>query len=224
MSLVLHSDLTEKKTDRLARNLSYLMTRQRVKESDLARALNLPYVTIHRLVTGETTDPRLSTLQQLARYFSITLDELIGEKLPLNASEELFQIRKVPLLNWEIIADPEWKTHIEWNTWENWEPIALRHKEQLSLNAYALKTRHGMQPRFPLGTLLVIDPNVQAKDGDLIIVRLRADNAVSLRRLLVDPPSYQLESLTENIPNLEYNSQKHHLIGVVVLTLFYNTN
>lgn len=60
----------------LSHNLSLLMKGSNVSESDLARALNLPYNTIHRLISGYTTDPRISTLKSIAIYFNVSLDDL----------------------------------------------------------------------------------------------------------------------------------------------------
>lgn len=62
----------------LSRNLSLLMKENNISESELARALNLPYNTIHRLISGYTTDPRISTLKLIASYFSVSLDNLFN--------------------------------------------------------------------------------------------------------------------------------------------------
>lgn len=62
----------------LSNNLSLLMKENNVSESDLARALSLPYNTIHRLISGHTTDPRVSTLKSIAAYFNVSLDCLFN--------------------------------------------------------------------------------------------------------------------------------------------------
>lgn len=62
----------------LSNNLSSLMKENNISESDLARALNVPYNTIHRLITGHTTDPRVSTLKSIAAYFNVSLDCLFN--------------------------------------------------------------------------------------------------------------------------------------------------
>lgn len=39
----------------------------------------MPQPTIHRILTGESTEPRLSTLKPLADYFGVSVSELRGE-------------------------------------------------------------------------------------------------------------------------------------------------
>ncbi|MFA6301665.1 MAG: helix-turn-helix transcriptional regulator [Legionella sp.] len=62
----------------LSQNLSRLMKENNVSESELSRALGLPYNTIHRLISGDTTDPRISTLKSIAAYFNVSLDALFN--------------------------------------------------------------------------------------------------------------------------------------------------
>lgn len=60
----------------LSNSISLLMKENNISESDLARALSLPYNTIHRLISGHTADPRISTLKSIAAYFDVSLDSL----------------------------------------------------------------------------------------------------------------------------------------------------
>lgn len=68
---------------KLQRNLQYLMANKRVKSgSDLARQLGIPPPSINRILSGQITDPRCSTLMLLADYFEVRMDQLVGrEKL-----------------------------------------------------------------------------------------------------------------------------------------------
>jgi transcriptional regulator with XRE-family HTH domain len=58
-------------------------------------------MTIRRLLSGETTDPRISTLKLIADYFGVSIDSLI-EKGNLAASSNFGKARPlfVPKLNW----------------------------------------------------------------------------------------------------------------------------
>ena len=64
-------------THKLANNISTLLRMHGITENELAKALNIPYNTVRRLTTGSTTDPRISTLNIIANYFNVGLDELI---------------------------------------------------------------------------------------------------------------------------------------------------
>lgn len=51
-----------------------------MKPVDLARALDIPPPTIHRLVTDKSTRPYKSSLKPIADFFSIDMKQLLGEE------------------------------------------------------------------------------------------------------------------------------------------------
>lgn len=204
----------------LSINLSALMKHNNISESDLARALNVPYNTIHRLVNGHTTDPRLSTLKLIATYFNVGLDTLLTSnenKIP----ESHDNLRAVPIISWGQVTDNTLLNSIKNKNWNHWLPIPLASLDNLSLNAYALESRPSMQPRFPIGTFFIIDPKCAPIDGDLVLVNIKANNAVSLRELMIDPPITKLLPLIQNSEALSFNEIEHEIIGVIVLTMHH---
>lgn len=60
--------------------LKRLLQDNSLTANKLAVTLCIPTPTIHRLVTGEVQDPRLSTLTAIADYFDITIEQLVGRK------------------------------------------------------------------------------------------------------------------------------------------------
>ena len=75
--------LKRKQSTKLQRHLQRLLAESGVYSgSDLARQLHLPAPTINRILSGQVTDPRASTLILLADYFDVSIDQLLGrEKL-----------------------------------------------------------------------------------------------------------------------------------------------
>jgi len=205
--------------DTLSRNLSFLIKRDGISESDLARALNIPYNTIRRINSGFTTDPRMSTLKAIANYFDVSLDELTGEKASPVHSSENKSPRSVPIFNWEDISHPNFLADTNLKNWPNWKPIALTSTEDLSNEAYALESKRSMQPRFPTGTVFIVDPNKNPIDGDLVLVRIVENNEVSLRDLIIDPPDWHLLPILKNLQTLVYKKNDHKIIGIVMLTI-----
>lgn len=60
----------------VARNLQALMLKAGTNPHELQRATGVPQPTIHRILTGESSDPRSQTLQPLADFFKITVSDL----------------------------------------------------------------------------------------------------------------------------------------------------
>lgn len=64
---------------KLQKNLFNLMVKKGIRSgSDLARQLDIPPPSINRILSGQITDPRCSTLILLADYFDVSIDDLLG--------------------------------------------------------------------------------------------------------------------------------------------------
>lgn len=204
----------------LSKNIEILLEKNKITEGELARILNIPYNTVNRLATGFTTDPRVSTLQLIADYFQISLDALMSEGDPTQEDKKKIKMpHLVPLFTWDDISKSEFDIHMDKSNWTNWYPIILVNTENLSEHAYALESKRSMQPRFPVGTIFIVDPITTPIDGDLILVRMLENDAVSLRDLIIDPPNWQLSPIHGNTPVLLYNENIHCIIGIIVFTI-----
>jgi transcriptional regulator with XRE-family HTH domain len=208
----------------IADNLRALFKKRRVSESEVALALNIPVMTIRRLLSGETTDPRVFTLKTIADYFDISVDVLLEEKeaQPLELSGKNKSIF-VPVFDWatlekssSIIKD------INLSEWKDWHLVSLWNSLNLGKNSFALESRPFMYPRFQNGTLFIIDPDTSPSDGDLVLIKINKSNEITLRELKIDSPDWQLHPVVPGSTVLEYDNETYSVVGVVLLTLFYN--
>ena len=202
----------------LAKNLSALMEHHHITIAELARTLKLPHNTVRRLITGEITNPRLSTLTLIAHYFDVSLDTLTDNHYgqPIDTQKKAY--RSVPIFNWNDIANDEFFKTINRNHWKKWQPIPLTNSENLSEHAYALESRKSMQRRFPEGSLFIIDPKEKAIDTDLVLIRINSTHEITLRDLVIDPPNSLLKPITREGPDIILDKEEHTIIGVVILT------
>jgi phage repressor protein C with HTH and peptisase S24 domain len=60
----------------LQKNLDWLIKRKKTSPYELQRVTGVPQPTIHRIQTGESSDPRTKTLQPLADYFGVSVADL----------------------------------------------------------------------------------------------------------------------------------------------------
>lgn len=56
------------------------MERDGVDQASVARATKIPATTIARLRSRETINPTYATLRALAKFFGVSLSELVGER------------------------------------------------------------------------------------------------------------------------------------------------
>lgn len=84
----------------ISHNLRHLMDTAGVGENELARQTGIQQPTIHRIVVGTSRDPRRSTLQPLAEFFGVTVEQLINDDLghwqpgykPSHAEKEMVEL------------------------------------------------------------------------------------------------------------------------------------
>jgi len=206
---------------KLAENLQILLTENNVTETQIAQSLNVPVMTIRRIVSGETSDPRISTLNLIASYFNVSIDALIQN----NSIKTLARMQKnipkfVPIFDWSTVTNAASISAIDISAWNDWYPIILGCDLSLGPDAFAIESRPSMQPRFPIGTIFIIDPNEQPRDGDIAIIKMKSNNELSLREVIIDSPRWQLLPIITGSDMLFYDNNQHHIIGIVVLTLF----
>lgn len=217
--------ITENKTSensrlKLAKNLCCLLTNYNLNANKLAQILGIPMMTIRRLLSGETTDPRISTIKLVANYFDVSVDSLIEENHATSIQRTKPQM--VPKLDWEIIEKISTIHDIDFSKWKEWQSASLGENDILSNHAFALESRPSMYPRFPQGTIFIFDPDITPKDGDLVLIKLKKNNELTLRELAIDPPEWKLHSVVSGSIMLPFSKKNHEIMGVNLLTLLYS--
>lgn len=205
----------------ISKNLKILLKSHGVSEAEIARALDTSVMTIRRIISGETEDPRISTLKLIAGYFNVSIDSLLNdnEERSINVMTKT-KPQFIPILDWKIIAANASIKDINFSEWKEWYPI-ISEQNYIDDLTFALESRPSMQPRFPLGTLFIINPSEKPMDGDIILIKMKQEQDLSLRELIIDPPKWQLHPTVTGSETLFFDEKKHGIVGVVVLTLLH---
>jgi len=211
-------DKTQQK--KLASNLRKLLDERNLSENEIAQAINIPVMTVRRIVSGETTDPRISTLTLLADYFNVSLDSLMDDYETKSISLMNKNVPQfIPILDWKTAASIKTTKDIDLKTWKDWHPITLGDQYSFSDKAFALESRPSMQPLYRRGTLFIIEPNETPADTDIVLVKINKENTLSLRELIIDPPKWQLQPVVHGSEMIFYDKKEHSIVGVVILTM-----
>jgi transcriptional regulator with XRE-family HTH domain len=67
----------------LASVLSFLMSKNGLTSSELARRTRVAQPVVYRLMNGDTENPQILTLKPIADYFGVSIEQLLGF-VPLN--------------------------------------------------------------------------------------------------------------------------------------------
>ncbi|HAU1368103.1 TPA: LexA family transcriptional regulator [Legionella pneumophila] len=176
----------------LSNNLQQLMRiHGNTSVSELARLTGIPQPTIHHILTGSTKNPRKKALEELSRFFSISVEQLIGQEplptiIPDGVKKDL-QISAIPIVDWNVLKKwPASKADIRDN-----QEILLN--KTIANDSFALIIPDdSMLPRFQQNTLLIFDSGKTPKDRDFVIVHLSKGNTIEFNRLFYENNSFYL--------------------------------
>lgn len=182
----------------LSNNLQQLMRiHGNISVSELARLTGIPQPTIHHILTGSTRNPRKKALEELSRYFSVSINELTGqEPLPAvipDAVKENLQISTIPVIEWESLK----KWHSETVKTHDTQEILIDKK--IDKNSFALVMPDAsMEPLFQQNSLLIFDSGKTPKDRDFVIVYLSKEEIVAFNRLFIENNTFYLRQGLED--------------------------
>jgi SOS-response transcriptional repressor LexA len=139
--------------------LNELATSKDLSPTEIARRSGVPQPTVHRILSGQSEDPKVTILRKLAECLGTTLAELEGN----STSEE--DKSTVPLIEWNQLTDPSAKklaTFIPCPTSHGPNTFATRVKDNTMTAQYGRS--------YPEGSIIYIDPDRahEAKPGDRV--------------------------------------------------------
>lgn len=178
--------------------IKQLMKECGIIEAELARQTGLPQTTINRLLLGDTLDPRANTLIPIAKFFGITIGQLVGQE-PLNPNRINGTYYPTNKSAWVVLPIIEWADAAAWLfqknnatpvTYQRW----ITTERDISADSFALKTLDFMEPRFRKGSVIIVDPYFESKDGNFVVISLNHSEP-TVRRILKDGADIYLKKL-----------------------------
>lgn len=223
-------------------NLEWLMRQRGTNAHELSRTTRVPQPTIHRILTGESTDPRTTTLQPLATYFGISVADLRDRNLAAEGvsglpvgeqkgSEPGFDenvrpanpaLRPIPVIS-SVQAGALRDMETPYPVGSGYA-IEYTDDEKLSRWAFGLDVEGlSMTPMFQPGDRIIVDPDLAPNPGDFVVARNGSDQATfkKYRPRGIDHNGemiFELVPLNDDYPTLR--SDTEHLVVIGVVTEF----
>lgn len=204
----------------LGKILQKLLYDKRINASELAREVDLPVPTVHRLVTGKSTRPYKTSLKPIADYFNVEVEQLLGEK-PLFANEEADITRNRALAS----------SHISYVPFKPWEELSCQTQSDqtekipyigsIGSDAFAtIMPDTSMEPFIQNESLLIFDPSISVKDRSFVLVMLDETKTYAVRQILIDASHKYLKSLNPDLSSFKMRllDEKDTVIACLVET------
>ena len=203
--------------------LNRLLGRKKIKPTELARLTNLPQPTVQRMVSGTTTKPHLTSLEPIAKFFSISIDQLLGlEPIPWldNMMSPSLQIRRVPIIEWNDVLS--WLNTDIPNLKNVAHENSIISDSEIGPKAFALTVKDAsMEPVFNIGTKIIVDPDKTIKDRCFVVVKFFENNETIFRQLIIDGYDYYIKALSIELVNSKLRKitpQNGKICGVLTQT------
>ena len=194
----------------LAQTLNDLIERdQMLSPASLARKLGIPTNKITRILNGDVTDPKASTLLQIANYFDITIEQLLGLE-PINSVEDIQSKENTTSLpTYKFSKLGEQASPREWYRWaENTidgEYFAL----DLDTDLY--------EPIFPNNSILIINRHIEPEDRSYVLLQNKDQpEKISIKKYVFEGNKIYLYPINPKLPIEVYEKNLYTISGVIL--------
>lgn len=201
--------------------LKTLMFKKDIKTAQLARDTQLPQQTLQRIVSGSSPNPQRKTLDPLAEFFNVSIEQLKGEEpLPeaivdTNLPIAKPQIKHAPLIPWDEV-EQYIESPAQFET-TNCEQILI--EARLSDTAFAITMNDtSMEPYFPQGSTLILDPEKPIRDRCHALVKVIESNILVFRQILIDGEYRYLKPMNPDLNAFPMRllNREDQILGVLV--------
>jgi transcriptional regulator with XRE-family HTH domain len=208
----------------ISKNIILLMEHHNIKnESKLAQLANIPQSTINKIISGNTPDPRISTILPIAKYFNVTLDTLLNEN-PIFASElqdiEAYNApnQLIPLVTYNELL--EIHSHLDSltpGTWPHWLPIPRQ--TQKTACYYAVLLTNTLDEPFEQASILILSNDNGLPNNRYCLLQHIKSNTTYLKKIKLNDGKKWLFALQKNLPPSEFKETEWTPLGVIEASL-----
>ncbi|WP_419419479.1 helix-turn-helix domain-containing protein [Legionella sp. D16C41] len=193
----------------LAKTLNELIRRdKKCSPAALARNLGIPTNKITRILNGDVTDPKASTLVQIAHYFNISIEQLLGLEpiVRLGEYEQQEVTRPLPVFDFSKIAQS--KSPQEWYRWVENDVDGEYYALSIDTDLY--------EPTFPKNSLLIINQDIMPDDRSYIVVKKKDSSHYSIKKYVVEGNERYLYPINPKLPVEIYDDNLYTVVGVIL--------
>ncbi|MBA8035029.1 LexA family transcriptional regulator [Citrobacter freundii] len=204
-------------SDRIARRMKAL----KLKSTHLMAATGASKGTVSQWVNGGT-EPSARYLSKLAGVLGVSerwltegglIEETTGNAEPVPDLR-----RRVPLIssvqagNWREMIQGNWDDVTQWiETTAKVSPYSF----SLRVSGDSMSAPSGSGISLPDGSIVIVDPEVEATNGRIVVARINGTNETTVKKLAIDGPNIYLMPLNPAFQPMQIDSTCE-IVGVCV--------
>lgn len=160
--------------------------------------------------------PSFEVMMQLLRALDIDAKEFLYETgyMPRVNNKKTERGQVIPVISW--VSAGFW--NIATDPYEPGDAEEWIESEVKGINIFALRVKgDSMEPEFIEGEILVVNPHIEAKPGDYVIIRNDDNNEATFKQLKKYGGTIILHPLNPKYPDIELKKRNgYRIVGKVV--------
>lgn len=198
----------------VAERLEQALDASSMSPEELCKKAGIPYTTWQDIKKGKTKQPRklvdiAVALRVRPQWLAKGIPPMRDEKPDVSSGPVIRST--VPLISW-VQAGP-YAAAVEPEDLSACERIDTT--VRVGVRGFALRVEStSMAPEFPPGTVIIVDPDLEARSGDYVIVANGAAEA-TFKQLVKDGSEWLLRPLNQQFP-VQPLPEHYRIVGVVV--------
>lgn len=211
----------------LREKIKELMDARGLKSAELSKQTKLPQTTIRYILQGITDNPRIDTVMQLADFFEVTVNYLLGEEdVGTNGANNV--LKPVPVINIERQKDGKGMIKVpllEWSEVKYWctkgeSALNKNHNKWVAVDdsvspyGYALHIIYEGRGVFPKNSVIVVDPHVDHGVNDFVVASINK-NKPTIKQIWQDGDDLYMNPVGAMIPAVKIENP-HLIYGTIV--------
>lgn len=180
--------------------------------SEFAQLIDVPQPTIHRIIAGKSSKPRSETLNKIAKYFKLSLRDLIQHDIHNHpSSSTLNTSRALSVFNIEeYFSDKNFDMTGK-------ETIIIN--DNYNLDCFAIRLNDtSMEPFFSKDGIIIIDPHKTTHDRCHVLIQTAISKKLLFRQLIINGDEQWIKPLNPDLNTLTLKklNTNDKIIGVIV--------
>ncbi len=197
------------------------MFKRDLKSAELARLTGLPQPTVHRIVEGDSTRPQHASLEALAAFFNLKVNQLKGidpiDELEIKIENPMPEgWHKIPVYTWNDVVNfaKSNKTQIQKGHAET-----LTNSDVNDAGFLVELTDESMYPQFPSGTEVIINTEYEPMDREMVVVYLKRHDKAFFRMIMFNGDDRLVRPLNPDLAPIgveKINPNEDIMVGVFI--------
>lgn len=203
--------------------LTKLMKECYLDDASLSKKVDIPVPTIARLRNSSNPNPTIATLEPIASFFNISIDQLIGRsELPSTRVPGTYnEVKEVstflPVIPWnEINFFLSNKSVIKQN-FIKWAPTELKVADK---SFFTKVTTDSFGLTLKKNSFLLITNDCNYKDGDLVILKKKNKEVIVPQQIVCDSDITYIKSTNPEIKGTKVLTNDYEVLGKIIEVRF----